>query len=103
MMTSARPIAISRSRVHTRISLRSVFAGEAASGAGLVDEFTVAGTEEITGPGFSGGVAAPRCFWSERSILFAWLFIAWGSPRAPHAIWFRCAKQAGGCGALLFL
>src|SRR5437867_1840410 len=100
MMTSARPMAMSRSRVQTRISLRRVFAG-AASGAGVAEVFAEAGTEEITGPGFSGGVEAPRCFWSERSILGASLFIAWASRRAPVAI-LPFAQQAPGAAEPYF-
>src|SRR5215472_667461 len=101
MMTSARPMAISRSRAQTRISLRSVFAGEAASGVGAV-EFAEAGTEEITGAGFSGGVEAPRCFRSERSILGALLFIAWASRPAPHAICFL-RNNTPGAASIAFL
>src|SRR5215472_14689051 len=94
MITSARPMAMSRSRVHTRISLRRVFAGEDASGAGAV-AFAETGTEEITGPGLSGAGEAPRCFWSERSILGALVFIARASRRAPDAI-LRFAQQRPG-------
>src|SRR5215469_16723275 len=83
-MTSARPIAISRSRVQTRISFRREFVGDATSQAGA-DEFPETGIEEITTPGFSGRVEAPRCFGSERSILCALLFIAWASRPAPLA------------------
>ena len=101
MMTSARPMAISRSRVHTRISLRRLFVGEAASEAGVAEALAEAGTEEITGPGFSGGVDALRCFWSERSILGALLFIAWASRRAPVAI-LPFAQQAPGAAEPYF-
>src|SRR5258708_16650089 len=82
MMTRARPMAMSRSRVQTRISLRRLAAGEAALAGGLA----AADTEERRGSGFSGDVEAPRCFCGERSILGALLFIARASRRAPVAI-----------------
>ncbi len=92
---------MSRSRVQTRISLRRLLAGEAVSEAGAEGEAAEAGTEEITGPGFSGGVEAPHCFWSERSILGALLFIARASRPAPHAI-FRFAQRAPDPGEPCF-
>src|SRR5207249_12309998 len=92
-MTTAKPMAMSRSRVQTRISLRRVFEGGAESAAGAAGEFTGPGTEERAGPGFSGEVESPRCFWSERSILGTWLFIAWASRRAPDAILFLHKKR----------
>src|SRR5207249_6755569 len=66
MMTSARPIAMSKSRVQTRISLRSVFAEDAAPLAAPADAFAKSG-EDRRESGFSGEVTEPRCFWSERS------------------------------------
>src|SRR6266568_3794459 len=92
MMTSASPMAMSRSRVHTRISLRSVFEEEGVLGAGRACEFAEAGTEQTAGPGFSGEVEAPRCFCSERSILGTLVFIARGSRHAPVAIWLFAYK-----------
>src|SRR5690242_7562147 len=87
MMTRARPMAISRSRVQMRISLRRLLAGEAFSDAREAPAFDETGTEDRGDSGFSGWVEAPRCFWSERSILGALVFIAWASQRAPHASW----------------
>src|SRR5437867_11710753 len=72
MMTSARPIAMSKSRVQTRISLRSVFAEDAAPLAALADAFAKSG-EDRRESGFSGEVTEPRCFWSERSIVGAYI------------------------------
>src|SRR6266704_5809226 len=86
MMTRARPMAMSRSRVQTRISLRRLAACEAALGAALAGGLAAAETEERRGSGFSGDVEAPRCFCGERSILGALLFIARASRRAPVAI-----------------
>src|SRR5437867_7786157 len=102
MMTMARPMAMSRSRVQTRISLRRLAAREAALGAGLADAFTAADPAERRGAGFSGEVEAPRCFWSERSILGALLFIARGSRRAPDGI-LPDAREWAGAATLGFL
>ena len=93
MMTSARPMAMSRSRVQMRISLRRLFAEEAVAGAEAAGALAEAGAEQRAGPGFSGEVAVPRCLWSERSILGTWLFIAWASRRAPDAILIPCAEK----------
>src|SRR5690349_20318337 len=96
MMTRARPIAMSRSRVQTRISLRRLAACEAALGAGPADAFAAAEPAERRGAGFSGEVEAPRCFWSERSILGALLFIARASRRAPDGILPDARKKGRG-------
>src|SRR5438132_14391190 len=80
MMTSARPIAMSKSRVQTRISLRSVFAEDAAPLAPLAapaDAFAKSG-EDRRESGFSGEVTEPRCFWSERSIVGASIIYSMG-------------------------
>src|SRR5437667_785841 len=77
MMTSARPIAMSKSRVQTRISLRSVFAEDAAPLAAPADAFAKSG-EERRESGFSGEVTEPRCFWSERSIVGASIIYSMG-------------------------
>src|SRR5689334_22373489 len=103
IMTSASPMAMNRSRVHTRISLRRVFEAEAESGAGAAGEFTGPGSEERTSPGLSGEVEVPRCFWSERSILGTCLFIAWASRCAPVAISHFTQQSVERDGALLFL
>src|SRR5215469_4002458 len=71
MMTSARPMAMSKSRVQTRISLRSVFAEDAAPLAAPPEALAATGSEDRSESGFSGEVSAPRCFWSERSIVGA--------------------------------
>src|SRR5713226_53999 len=103
MMTKARPMAMSRSRVQTRISLRRLFAAETVLGAGPAGGFAETRGVERRASGFSGEVGAPRCFWSERSIFIAPLFIAWPSRRAPDAILPDARKRAGRCETLLFL
>src|SRR5207237_6397856 len=95
MMTRARPMAMSRSRVQTRSSLRRLFAGEPASGEAAAGEFAETGVLENEGSGFSGWVEAPRRFWSERSILGATLFIAWATRGAPDAILVLCMIELG--------
>src|SRR5215472_12510849 len=92
-MTSARPIAISRSRVQTRISLRREFAGDATSQAGA-DEFPETGIEEITAPGFSGRVEAPRCFGSERSIFLCFAIYSMGVAARATRVFAFYAKRA---------
>lgn len=86
---------MSRSRVQTRISLRSVFAEDAAPLAALAETLAEPEGEDRWESGFSGEVAEPRCFWSERSILVTVLFIAWASRRAPVAISFFAQKATG--------
>src|SRR6266566_742305 len=78
MMTSARPMAMSKSRVQTRISLRSVFAEDRAPLEALADAFTKTGGEDRRESGFSGEVTEPRCFWSERSIVGASVIYSMG-------------------------
>src|SRR5215472_3125391 len=95
MMTSARPMAMSRSRVQTRISLRSVFAEDGGPPAEPAGTFAEPEGEDRRESGFSGEVEEPRCFWSERSILGTVLFIAWASRRAPVAISYFAQKATG--------
>lgn len=86
---------MSRSRVQTRISLRSVFAEDAAGLAVPEDTFAEPGGEDSRGSGFSGKVEEQRCFWSERSILVTVLFIARALRRAPVAISFFAQRATG--------
>src|SRR5215469_1704530 len=95
MMTSARPMAMSRSRVQTRISLRSVLAEDVAPPATPADTFAEPGGEDSRESGFSGEVEEPRCFWSELSMVGTVLFIAWASRRAPVAISLFAQKATG--------
>jgi hypothetical protein len=60
MMTSARPMAMSKSRVQTRISFRREWTAEGAGAEG-------SGTDEVR-----------AWFWSVLCILCCLLFIAWG-------------------------
>src|SRR5262249_19518767 len=62
MMTRASPIAMSRSRVQMRISLRRLLAGEELADAGEAGAFDETGTGDTGEAGFSGCVEAPRCF-----------------------------------------
>src|SRR5215470_17057364 len=102
MMTSARPIAMSRSRVQMRISLRRLLAGVTVSPAALAGVF-VGAAEDRGESRLSGWVEAPRCFWSERSILGALVFIAWALQRAPHAICVFAQQCARAPWSPLFL
>src|ERR1700731_1855000 len=75
MMTSARPMAMRRSRVQTRISFRRECAVEGA------------------GAGVSGTEGARGWFWSVLCIFWCLLFIAWGLWAAPDWIWAgRCIQ-----------
>src|SRR5215472_7443954 len=95
MITSASPMAISRSRLHTRISFRRLFpvgvlAGGVTSAATGASAVTAPGvvleTEDSEVPGFSGDVEGAGCFSSERSICCRLVFIARASQPAPVAI-----------------
>src|SRR5689334_18040444 len=94
MITSARPMAIRRSRVHTRISLRKE-CGSAGLSAALASErslLTLAvigltvNREDDAGAGVSGDVEVAGCFSSSLSILRRLVFIAWPLRPAPDAI-----------------
>src|SRR5438128_9598809 len=94
MITSARPMAIRRSRVHTRISLRKGCGGAGLSAA-LASErslltLTAIGLtvtrEDDAGAGVSGDVEVAGCFSSSLSILRRLVFIAWAFILAPDSI-----------------
>src|SRR6267378_4618228 len=99
MITSARPMAINRSRVQTRISLRRECSGADRSAAGLESgcslltvavTWAVVATEEDAGSRVSGEVEVAGCFSSGLSIFRCLVFIAWPSRPAPDAI-YCCA------------
>src|SRR5690242_5604200 len=110
MITSARPIAIRRSRVQTRISLRRECAGAGrpaavASGRSLltpgVNWLSVA-REGDAGAGFSGDVEVAGCFSSGLSILGRLVFIAWPLRPAPDAI-CRFVSEGEACRVSVLL
>src|SRR5206468_11846954 len=93
-ITNAGPIAMTRSRVQTRISVRRECAGAGrpvalASGRSLfapgVNWLAVA-REDDAGAGVSGDVEVAGCFSSSLSILRRLVFIAWPLRPAPDAI-----------------
>src|SRR5438445_13818946 len=94
MITNARPIAIRRSRVQTRISLRRECAGAGRPVA--VDSerslltpgvnWLAVAREDDAGAGVSGDVEVAGCFSSCLSILRRLVFIAWPLRPAPDAI-----------------
>src|SRR5438046_9445890 len=94
MITNARPIAIRRSRVQTRISLRRECAGAGRPVA--VDSerslltpgvnWLAVAREDDAGAGVSGDVEVAGCFSSCLSIFRRLVFIAWPSRPARDAI-----------------
>src|SRR6516164_4944655 len=96
MMTSARPMAMSKSRVHTRISLRSVFAEDTAPLAAPPEAFAATGREDRSESGFSGEVSEPRCFWSERSIVGASVIYSMGAAARASCDFSHVAQKSAG-------
>src|SRR5260370_25847895 len=95
MMTSARPMAMSRSRVHTRISWRRECSGAVRSDSTFTVAWPAVITGEDTGAGFSGGGVFLKCFSFELSILGYLVFIACSSQRAPDAF-VTCPRSVHG-------
>src|SRR6266705_2891040 len=104
IITRARPMAIRRSRVQTRISLRKECSGTDRSGAAAepgsslltLDVIWAAfTTEEDAGTGVSGAVEVAGCFSSILPILRCLVFIAWPSRPAPDAFWGRVRSAEG--------
>src|SRR6266566_8801935 len=102
IITRARPMAIRRSRVQTRISLRKECSGTHRSGAAVepggslltLDVIWAAfTTEEDAGTGVSGAVEVAGCFSSILSIFRCLVFIAWPSRPAPDAFCRRCRRS----------
>src|SRR5579859_2044958 len=94
MMTSAKPMAISKSRVQTRISLRKECAVEGPGGAAI--------TADEPGPEHSGIAEVGGSFSSGLSILGCHVFIARGLHAAPDLV-SGCRPrlhQRKGCGGL---
>src|SRR5260370_29801688 len=96
IISRARPMAIRRSRVQTRISLRKECSGTDRSGAAVepggslltLDVIWAAfTTEEDAGTGVSGAVEVAGCFSSILSIFRCLVFIAWPLRPAPDAFW----------------
>src|SRR5712664_4696636 len=109
MMTRARPMAIKRSRVQTRISLRRECSGSGRSAPPVASDRSVRkfavvwpafATEGSAGVMVSGEVEAAGCFSSGRSIFGCLVFIAWPLRRAPDAIYHQAS---GGRGLPRFL
>src|SRR5215472_11167600 len=96
MMTSARPMAMSKSRVQTRITLRSVFAEDTAPLAAPPEAFAATGSEDRSESGFSGEVSEPRCFWSERSIVGASVIYSMGAAARASCDFSHVAQKAPG-------
>src|SRR5207248_9268435 len=101
MITNARPIAIRRSRVQTRISLRRECAGagrpvavdsERSLLTPAVNWLAVA-REDDAGAGVSGDVEVAGCFSSCLSILRRLVFIAW--PLRPRQMRFTASCRRG--------
>src|SRR5713101_6087805 len=90
MMTSAKPMAINRSRVHTRISLRKecTEAGRSAREKSR-DRSEVT---EVAKAGVSGEAGGASFFSFELSILACQVFIAWPSQHAPESFFGGRAK-----------
>src|SRR5713226_4799056 len=86
MMTSARPMAMSRSRVQTRNSLRREFAGIERSGGEVAAARPEVTMEDDAGSEVSGGVEVASGFSSELSIFGCLVFIACPSQPAPDGI-----------------
>src|SRR5712664_4277305 len=96
MITRARPMAIKRSRVQTRISLRKECSGNERSTLTLVPDcplrkfaavWPADATEGSAGARVSGDVEVGDCFSSGLSIFACLVFIAWPSRPAPDAIY----------------
>src|SRR5260370_33274814 len=85
MRTSARPMAIRRARVHTRISWRRECSGAARSDITFAVARPAGITEDVTGAGFPGGRVVAKGFSFELSIFGCLLFIACSSRHAPDA------------------
>src|SRR6266699_4143387 len=98
MMTSARPMAISRSRVQTRISWRREFAGADRSEITFAVAWAPAITEDATGAGISGCGVAAKGFSFELSIFGCLIFIACSLRRAPDAFCRRATWTAEPLG-----
>src|SRR6266566_5084789 len=105
IITRARPMAIRRSRVQTRISLRKECSGTDRSGAAVepggslltLDVIWAAfTTEEDAGTGVSGAVEVGDCFSSGLSIFGCLVFIAWPSRPAPDANCRSLSQQGKG-------
>src|SRR5229473_3937524 len=102
MITRARPMAIKRSRVQTRISPRKECGGTDRSAAAdgpdcafftLAVIWEAATTEDDAGTGISGEVEVAGCFSSGLSIFWCLTFIAWPSRPAPDANCRRCHRR----------
>src|SRR5947207_9521682 len=108
MMTKARPIAIRKSLVQTRISLSRVCEG-AGRPVAVDSERSLltpgvnwlAAREDDAGAGVSGDVEVAGCFSSSLSILRRLVFIAWPLRPAPDAI-YRFVSE-GKPAVLLYL
>src|ERR1700694_2112555 len=107
MITKARPTAISRSRVQTRISFRKECSGADRSAAALESDrsrltFAAARsavtTEDDAGTWVSGEVEVAACFSSDLSIFGCLVFIARPSRRAPDAFYHRGPRSAKAAG-----
>src|SRR5438067_11763198 len=109
MITNARPIAIRRSRVQTRISLRRECAG-AGRPVAVDSERSLltpgvnwlAAREDDAGAGVSGDVEVAGCFSSSLSILRRLVFIAWPLRPAPDAI-YRFVSEGEACRVSVLL
>src|SRR5260370_4851225 len=103
MMTSARPMAIKRSRVQTRISLRKECSGSERSTLTVTSGcvlrklavvWPATATEGNAEARVSGDVDVAGCFSFGVSIWATLVFIAWPSRGAPDAIWQRSLHWA---------
>src|SRR5260370_24953583 len=103
MITRARPMAIRRSRVQRRISLRKECSGKERSTLTLVTDcplrkfgavWPAVTTEGSAGARVSGDVEVGDCFSSGLSIFGCLVFIAWPSRPAPDAIYRDCIGRA---------
>src|SRR5712691_4337298 len=101
MMTSAKPMAINRSRVHTRISLRKECT-EAGRSAREMSRDRSEVTEVATA-GVSGEAGGASCFSLELSIFGCLVFIAWPSQHAPESFFAGHAKGSAADLAELHL
>src|SRR5258706_10530927 len=111
MMTRARPMAIKRSRVQTRISLRRECSGSGRSAPPVASERSVrkfdvvwpaTATEGSAGAIVSGDFEAAGCFSSGLSIFGCLVFIAWPLRPAPDAIWHWAGDFKGRNGLIFF-
>src|SRR5712691_5594586 len=103
MITSAKPMAINRSRVHTRISLRKECTVAGRSAREMSRDRSEVTMEVDAGAGVSGAAGGASCFSLELSIFGCLVFIAWPSQHAPESFFAGHAKGSAADLAELHL